>query len=205
MSKDEALKLASALDDWATQMDMGRKPDPKSLTRKASAELRRLQAELDTIKQALVEPAQPASCWVCGGAGVEFDDTNKTTPCPNCSEATTPSASQQKPLFADIIAQHPGLAEELKAIDEQPLLIPEPVAWVPALYPGHYITLTKPPESWGMVPLYTTPPAQPARIQPVGDWVWSWLMDWCKRQGVSPATQDSLFEMVKDSRIKFDK
>jgi hypothetical protein len=50
---------------------------------------------------------------------------------------------------------------------------------------------------------YTTPPAAP--IQPVGDWVWSWLMDWCKRQGVSPATQDSLFEMVKDSRIKFDK
>jgi hypothetical protein len=56
--KDEALKLASALDHWATQMDMGRKPDPKSLIRKASAELRRLQAELDAIKQALA--AQPA-------------------------------------------------------------------------------------------------------------------------------------------------
>jgi hypothetical protein len=55
-TKDEALKLASALDDWATQMDMGRKPDPKSLTRKASAELRRLQAELDTIRQTLAEP-----------------------------------------------------------------------------------------------------------------------------------------------------
>jgi hypothetical protein len=40
-------------------MDMGRKPDPKSLTRKASAELRRLQAELDAIKQALA--AQPAA------------------------------------------------------------------------------------------------------------------------------------------------
>jgi hypothetical protein len=37
--------------------------------------------------------------------------------------------------------------------------VQEPVAWVPALHPGHYITLTKPPESWGMVPLYTTPPA----------------------------------------------
>ena len=44
-----------------------------------------------------------------------------------------------------------------------------------------------------------------ASVQPVGDWVWSWLMDWCKRQGVSPSTQDSLFKMVKDSRIKFDK
>jgi hypothetical protein len=50
-TKDEALKLASALDNWATQMDMGRKPDPKSLTRKASAELRRLQAELDATNR----------------------------------------------------------------------------------------------------------------------------------------------------------
>jgi hypothetical protein len=56
--KDEALKLASALDHWATQMDMGRKPDPKSLIRKASAELRRLQAELDAVKQALAAPVQ---------------------------------------------------------------------------------------------------------------------------------------------------
>jgi hypothetical protein len=57
--KDEALKLASALDHWATQMDMGRKPDPKSLIRKASAELRRLQAELDAIKQALAAQHEP--------------------------------------------------------------------------------------------------------------------------------------------------
>ncbi len=56
--KNEALKLASSLDHWATQMDMGRKPDPKSLTRKASAELRRLQAELDAIKQAFAAPVQ---------------------------------------------------------------------------------------------------------------------------------------------------
>jgi hypothetical protein len=65
MSK-EALKLASALDHWATQMDMGRKPDPKSLTRKASAELRRLQAELDAIKQALA--AQPVQEPVASAA-----------------------------------------------------------------------------------------------------------------------------------------
>ena len=57
--KDEALKLASALDHWATQMDMGRKPDPKSLIRKTSVELRRLQAELDATKQALAAPVQP--------------------------------------------------------------------------------------------------------------------------------------------------
>jgi hypothetical protein len=37
--------------------------------------------------------------------------------------------------------------------------VQEPVAWVPALHTGHYITITKPPESWGMVPLYTAQPA----------------------------------------------
>jgi hypothetical protein len=40
--------------------------------------------------------------------------------------------------------------------------------------------------------------------EPVGDWVWSWIMDWCKRNGIAPSTQDNLFEMVKDSRNKFD-
>jgi hypothetical protein len=83
--KDEALKLAFALDYWATQTDMGRKPDPKSLIRRASAELRRLQAELDAIKQALAldkkaenarelgldyEPApvqEPVACVACEG------------------------------------------------------------------------------------------------------------------------------------------
>jgi hypothetical protein len=39
--------------------------------------------------------------------------------------------------------------------------------------------------------------------EPVGNWVWSWLMDWCKRNGIAPATQDSLFAMVKDARNKF--
>jgi hypothetical protein len=40
--------------------------------------------------------------------------------------------------------------------------------------------------------------------EPVGDWVWSWLMDWCKRNGIAPATQDGLFAMVKDARGKFE-
>jgi hypothetical protein len=46
----KAMKLALALDDWATQLDMGREPDPKSLTRKAAAELRRLHSELERLK-----------------------------------------------------------------------------------------------------------------------------------------------------------
>lgn len=41
---------------------------------------------------------------------------------------TTPPAAhvQQKPLFTDIIAQHPGLAEELKAMDAAPVQEPSP-------------------------------------------------------------------------------
>jgi hypothetical protein len=39
--------------------------------------------------------------------------------------------------------------------------------------------------------------------EPVGNWIWSWLMDWCKRKGIAPATQDSLFAMVEDARNKF--
>jgi hypothetical protein len=35
----------------------------------------------------------------------------------------------QKPLFVELIAQHPNLTEELKEIDEQPLLTPEPCGW----------------------------------------------------------------------------
>jgi hypothetical protein len=71
-TKEEALKLASALDHWATQMDMGRKPDPKSLIRKASAELRRLQAELDALKQALAaQPVQEPLGKLC-----VFDDAD---------------------------------------------------------------------------------------------------------------------------------
>lgn len=78
----------------------------------------------------------------------------------------TPLAApvQQKPLFADLIAKHPGLAEELKAMDEAP--VQEPVAWC-VLKPwlsGKFeaqdcfsdVALDG---NVGWVPLYTTPPA----------------------------------------------
>ena len=43
-----------------------------------------------------------------------------------------------------------------------------------------------------------------AHVQPVGNWIWSWLMDWCKHNGIAPATRDSLFAMVSDARSKFE-
>ncbi len=45
--------------------------------------------------------------------------------------------------------------------------------------------------------LYTSP--QPSKPW-VGDWIWAWLMDWCKRNGASPASYDSLFKMVTEAR-----
>ena len=32
------------------------------------------------------------------------------------------------------------------------------------------------------------------------EWIWTWLMDWCKRNGSSPANYNSLFKMVADAR-----
>lgn len=55
----EAERLADALDEEATSMDMGRKPIPCT-KRKAAAELRRLSAELAALKAAIGEPA----AWV---------------------------------------------------------------------------------------------------------------------------------------------
>ena len=42
---------------------------------------------------------------------------------------------------------------------------------------------------------------QPAQRKPLTpEWIWTWLMDWCKRSGTSPANHDSLFKMVSDAR-----
>ena len=69
------------------------------------------------------------------------------------------AAPVQEPLFADIIAQHPGLAEELKAMDAEP--VQEPVATVIGKYLNRrdvlYTCIDK--DLPLLTPLYTTPPA----------------------------------------------
>jgi hypothetical protein len=52
-TQTEALLLAETLEADATSGDMGRKPDPKCHKRKAAAELRRLQAEIERLNKAL--------------------------------------------------------------------------------------------------------------------------------------------------------
>jgi hypothetical protein len=122
-TKDEALKLASALDHWATQMDMGRKPDPKSLTRKASAELRRLQAELDAIKQSLAQPAPVQGLpFGVGGGLVAIKTLLGRDPCVHANTAiemidailnTHPAA---QPAVPDAI-HHTDTSETLEYIE----------------------------------------------------------------------------------------
>lgn len=46
--------------------------------------------------------------------------------------------------------------------------------------------------------LATATPQQAEPLTP--EWIWSWLMDWCKQNGTSPANYDSLFKMVSDAR-----
>jgi hypothetical protein len=76
--EQKALNLASILDEWTTQLDMGRKPDPKSLTRKASAELRRLHREIERIKaaQPAQEPVEIYQYQLASGAWIDQEKTS---------------------------------------------------------------------------------------------------------------------------------
>jgi len=58
---------------------------------------------------------------------VKQEDDICTTP------PAQPAPVQQKPLFADIIAKHPGLAEELKAMDAAPVQEPSLLATLKAV------------------------------------------------------------------------
>jgi len=107
MTKDEALDLAlEALEESKTNNDTMEFHDRKNKA-------------ITAIKQARSAPVQEP----------KFVRMVDGVPCITLAEhkhlmATTPPAQpapvQQKPLFADIIAKHPGLAEELKAMDAEP-------------------------------------------------------------------------------------
>ena len=45
---------------------------------------------------------------------------------------------------------------------------------------------------------------QAAPGEPVGNWLWRELMDYCRDRGIAPANNDRLFEIVKRARAKFD-
>lgn len=73
----------------------------------------------DGFNAAQQPQAEPDMRKVCEALG--FDPTNhhNAAKCPYC-RGQQPQAEPHKPLFADLIAQHPGLREELKAMDKQP-------------------------------------------------------------------------------------
>jgi hypothetical protein len=207
--KDEALKLASALDHWATQMDMGRKPDPKSLIRKASAELRRLQAELDAIKQALAldkmadnarelgldyEPAdgtQVSKVWWDGeklmAKPIPLVDFYQPVqePVGLIDRLTNPEQHYEftDPKKANAVLM--SLCQEAAdALAAQPAPVQEPV-WI---QPDHlqkaqkapFLCRVEPHKRDDFVPLHTTPPAQPAPV---------------------PLTDDQKRELIKESEL----
>ncbi len=80
---------------------------------------------------------------------------------------------QQKPLFADIIAKHPGLAEELKAAQPAPVISAGPVT--PEM--ANWSALHKAELTAVMTSHLTLTPAQPAPVQPVAWWVTQKDMD----------------------------
>jgi hypothetical protein len=70
------------------------------------------------------------------GDDCEFIDDPNLQPVFRARRATPPAQPapvQQKPLFADIIAKHPGLAEELKAMDAAPVQEPSLLATLKAV------------------------------------------------------------------------
>ena len=48
----------------------------------------------DVARRASPQAQQEPECWVCNGTGVELDDANTKTPCPNCAE----QPAQQEPV-----------------------------------------------------------------------------------------------------------
>ena len=82
-------------------------------------------------------------------------------------------APEPKGLFVDLIAQHEGLADELRdAPEPEPEPDPEPVAWIyhdgerPELIPGElfgtvFASIKKVPGMKNELPLYIHPPAVP--------------------------------------------
>jgi hypothetical protein len=128
MTKDEALALALEALENELAVDM------TNLDEVDKAAQQMLEA-IWAIKQALASPVQEPVATVKESLQVEqlLNDMLDTLPYNSpdywigrikevlALYTTTPAAPVQKPLFADIIAKHPGLVEELKAMDASPV------------------------------------------------------------------------------------
>ena len=96
-------------------------------------------------------------------------------------------------LMQEQQAEIERLRAELEALRKQ-----EPVAWMNV---RNGFICKKPTNADYQQPLYLAAGAQPATpsTQITPNWIWSWLMDWCKRRGVPPSNYDSLFQMASDA------
>ena len=77
---------------------------------------------------------------------------------------------------------------------------PEPIAWIGPialrdLEKGKDPVVSCTFSEDSPIPMYLENPQIPD-----GDWLWSKLMDWCKRRGVSPANYSDLFNIVSEAR-----
>jgi len=120
---------------------------------------------------------------------------------------TPPAAPVQEPMFADIIAQHPGLAEELKAMDVAP--VQEPVMWTTewiasikedaeAIFcdtPASTPMIVSDIIEWYDATLRTTSPAAPVQ-EPVA---WMWLHKTAGKVGVYFEDPVKFFDLTKPS------
>jgi hypothetical protein len=129
MTKDEALRLAlEALTDALNKPMWNRVQMEAAIT--AIKQVRALDKKAENARELGLdyEPVAWMREWDDGERIpllYKRDDRNTDKPKsvrPLVYGDTPPSALvQEKPLFADIIAQHPGLTEELKAMDAAPV------------------------------------------------------------------------------------
>jgi len=101
------------------------------------------QEAAEALRQLLEQPVQEPCGWQFyqdgkWHNGMDSNDHRANTmaagfPVRDVYPEAQPAPVQQKPLFADIIAQHPGLAEELKAMDAAPVQEPSLLATLKAV------------------------------------------------------------------------
>lgn len=79
--KQETIAGRKVTIDWKSQT-----LELRELVRLGGIRIAELEAALAEQPAQQQEPV----CWVCNGTGVELDDANTKTPCPNCAEQPAP-------------------------------------------------------------------------------------------------------------------
>jgi hypothetical protein len=121
-TKDHAVSTERALDLALEALEELNETNSYWWQEVDEATAKKIDPAITAIKQARSAPVLDSTCnETLRAQGKAYPRTCRKCglgPCIGAPKQPPAAPVQQKPLFADIIAQHPGLAEELKAMDE---------------------------------------------------------------------------------------